>query len=380
MRRTTERITMKQRVVCVLLLGLFAFFSIPSEAQHRRVNFETKPWKQCLKKARKQNRLIFLDCYTEWCGFCKALDQYIFTMDTVADFFNGRFVNVQMDMEKGLGPELCKQYGVKAFPTLLFIDGNGNLVDSWQGYAAPNELFAIGTRANDAEHSLHALTQAYEAGRRDPEFLEEYIAALKHSTWSGRCAEIMKADLSSMCDEEFYTPAVWSLLKKNTDIAFRLLKERVVENRSRFDKLVGAQEVDSILDKAFMGYTSSALNQASRGKMDAESVGQVKEFLLNHRLPYAGEYLAVLYVAEKLNQADYAAVIYEVKAVLRYNFMRLSTLDEFVNFSLRPLAYIEDKQVRREAAEVVRSVPANFIRPRKQALYDCTYEMLLKEK
>ena len=36
---------------------------------------------------------------------------------------------------KGIGPELCEKYNVRAYPTLLFVDGDGNLVDSWEGYA-----------------------------------------------------------------------------------------------------------------------------------------------------------------------------------------------------------------------------------------------------
>lgn len=384
MKQETERNFRRQGIWCLVLIGLLVWCAAPAvNAQNRKVQFETKSWKQVLKKARKQERLVFLDCYTEWCGFCKALDKYIFTMDTVADFFNERFVNVQMDMEKGIGSELCKQYAVTAFPTLLFIDGKGNLVDSWVGYAAPYELFALGTRAVDPKHSLAALAGRYESGERHPAFLEEYMAALKRSTWGGRCQEIMARDVASLEDVAFYTPEVWSLLKHNTGTAFNLLMNRVVENRELFDCIVGQQEVDSILDKAFMAYTTDVLLQAARHRLNHEEVQDVESFLQTHRLPYAGEYLAILYTAESLDRADYVAVLKNMKEVMKYNFLRLSSLDEYVNTTLRAFASLEDKQIRQEAAGLVKAIPSSFIRFKKKAMYEATYKMLVgteKEK
>ena len=353
MKQVSERNLFQRGALCLLLAGLMLVgYTMPLQAQNRRIRFEKQSWEKCLKKARKQDKLVFLDCYTQWCGFCKALDQYIFTMDTVADFFNGRFVNVQMDMEKGIGPELCEKYNVRAYPTLLFVDGDGNLVDSWEGYAAPAELFAVGNRAMDAEHSLIG---------------------------SKRCREIMQADVASLSDNEFCTPAVWSLLKNNTDTGFDLLKDRVAANRERFDNMVGEQEVDSVLDKSFTEYTASAMTQAWRHQMDTVKVQQVVGFLQAHRLPYAGEYLATLYTARALNRSDYKEVVRTMREALKYNFMRLSALDEYINTPLRALASIDDMEIRREAAALVKSIPPSFIRPRKKAMYDCTYDMLMGE-
>lgn len=60
-----------------------------AEAQNRSISFEqTKEWKKIVKKAKKEKKLIFVDCYTSWCGPCKMLAKDVFTRDTVADFFN----------------------------------------------------------------------------------------------------------------------------------------------------------------------------------------------------------------------------------------------------------------------------------------------------
>ena len=48
--------------------------------------------------------MIFLDAYASWCGPCKMLQKNVFTKKAVGDFYNSKFINVKMDMEKGEGP------------------------------------------------------------------------------------------------------------------------------------------------------------------------------------------------------------------------------------------------------------------------------------
>ena len=48
-----------------LLVMLVAGILFGAEAQNRSINFEqTKVWKQIVKKAKKEKKLIFVDCYT----------------------------------------------------------------------------------------------------------------------------------------------------------------------------------------------------------------------------------------------------------------------------------------------------------------------------
>lgn len=99
------------------------------------VFMDNKPWDEVLQEAKKQNRLIFMDCYTVWCGPCKGLSQDIFPQKQVGDFFNAHFVNVKYDMEKGDGKMLREKYKeyIIGFPTLLLIDSDGD-VDTSNGW------------------------------------------------------------------------------------------------------------------------------------------------------------------------------------------------------------------------------------------------------
>ena len=76
-----------------LLTLLVAGVMMGVEAQNRSIDFEqTKEWKKVLKKAKKEKKLIFVDCYNSWCGHCKMQAKDEFHMEEVANYFNANFV------------------------------------------------------------------------------------------------------------------------------------------------------------------------------------------------------------------------------------------------------------------------------------------------
>ena len=96
-----------------VLIVLIAGIVWGAEAQSKGITFEqTKEWKKVLKKAKKEKTLIFIDCYTSWCGPCKYMTETIFPQEKAGEFFNPKFVCVKFDMEKGEGPELAKRFVV----------------------------------------------------------------------------------------------------------------------------------------------------------------------------------------------------------------------------------------------------------------------------
>lgn len=95
------------------------------------VKWEKGTLQEALEKAKNNengiNR-VFLDCYTSWCGPCKFMSENVFTTKEAGDYFNSRFVNIKIDMEKGEGIDIAKKYNIKAYPTFLILDPDGKVV------------------------------------------------------------------------------------------------------------------------------------------------------------------------------------------------------------------------------------------------------------
>ena len=82
-------------VIAVLLLG-----ALPVQSQ---VVFEETGIIAVFQNAREENKLVFIDCYTSWCGPCKNMLNNVFTLSEAGEFMNAAFVCVKFDMEKGEG-------------------------------------------------------------------------------------------------------------------------------------------------------------------------------------------------------------------------------------------------------------------------------------
>lgn len=141
------------------------------------IQFSNKTWEEVLLLARTEQKTIFMDAYATWCGPCKMMDRNTFSDDDVSRLYNARFVNVKMDMEKGEGPALAERYGVRAYPTLLFIDGNGDVVHRAVGYHDADQFVELGQVALDGNRNIQGLTRRYQDGNPSPELIREIMEA-----------------------------------------------------------------------------------------------------------------------------------------------------------------------------------------------------------
>ena len=113
------------------------------KAEEKGIKFTEAKWAEILKKAKAENKIIFFDAYTTWCGPCKMMQKNVFTRDDVAAVYNKNFINVKFDMESGEGLTLAKKYPLEAYPTLFFINDKGKVVKQVIGYQTPEKLIDL---------------------------------------------------------------------------------------------------------------------------------------------------------------------------------------------------------------------------------------------
>lgn len=136
-----------------LLLTLFAFdgkAQLGSKAVVKspgQINFIENSWTEALKRAAAQNKYIFVDAYASWCGPCKMLKATTFKNNKVAAFYNSNFINVAIDMEKGQGPTLAAQWGLRVYPTLIIFNAKGKPVYGTEGFIKADDLIKFGVQA-----------------------------------------------------------------------------------------------------------------------------------------------------------------------------------------------------------------------------------------
>ena len=182
-------------------------------AQDRSIRFEEGSYQEALNKAKKENKLLFVDCYTSWCGPCKMLANEVFTNNEVADYFNANFVSLKVDCEKGEGPALREQFGVSSYPTLLFINGDGKIVNKILGASKQPHFLTKVKEGLNSENSLSAKEKKYEAGHRDRAFVLDLIKSYKGQREARKAAQVSLELLSGLNEKELLTKEMWEVIR-----------------------------------------------------------------------------------------------------------------------------------------------------------------------
>lgn len=131
--------------LCLLIMATSILSFTPEKGEKEKgIQFIEADWSKALLEAKTQHKQIFLDAYASWCGPCKQLKKQTFPDPEAAAFFNANFINVAINMEKGVGPSLLEKYQITAYPTLLITDENGNLITYTRGLIGPKDLIAFG--------------------------------------------------------------------------------------------------------------------------------------------------------------------------------------------------------------------------------------------
>lgn len=99
-------------------------FDLETAVTFHKISFE-----EAQRKAKTENKMIFVDFYTAWCGPCLEFSRTVLTDPEVGEVMNKNFVSLKFDAEKGSGIALAKRYNVTSYPTLLVISQDGEVME-----------------------------------------------------------------------------------------------------------------------------------------------------------------------------------------------------------------------------------------------------------
>ena len=239
-----------------LILLAFAL-STSLLAQDRSIEFKHYTFDEALKASKAENKPIFMDCFAVWCGPCKWMSANIFTKNDVADYFNKNFICVKFDMEKGEGIDLAKEFGIRAYPTLIFVNGNRELVMKSIGASRETaDYIALGENAKSDEFNLIALAKNVAANRGDAAYMSKYFDIMSGAGMVDQ--EEVNIYFSNIPKEEWASEENWNIIMGVVDDITGEVFQDILTDTEKY-KAAHGEQVDQFVSYKIQDALRTAL-------------------------------------------------------------------------------------------------------------------------
>lgn len=137
-----------------IILSFFCLFLICNsiDLHAQKINWHT--WEEVIELQKKEPRKVFIDVYTDWCGWCKKMDKATFQQPDIAKYVNDNYYAIKFDAEQKETIEMDgKTYkyvqsgrrgyhelavditrGKLSFPTIVFMTSDMALIQPIPGF------------------------------------------------------------------------------------------------------------------------------------------------------------------------------------------------------------------------------------------------------
>lgn len=96
---------------------------------------------QGLRKAQMSNRLVMIDFYADWCGWCQKLDQETFADPKVKEMLRFMFICIKVNGDENSAA--VTKYHVQGYPNIVFVAPDGRVVHQQPGYLPPDQFVQL---------------------------------------------------------------------------------------------------------------------------------------------------------------------------------------------------------------------------------------------
>ncbi|SRR5258706_7252655 len=111
-----------------------------------------KDWNNGLKQASAGGKPVLVDVFTDWCGWCKRMDQDVYTRRDVREYLADHFVTVRLNAEHTAVAyyegktyterQIAERFRISGYPTTIFLHSDGKHIANVPGYV-PADRFIL---------------------------------------------------------------------------------------------------------------------------------------------------------------------------------------------------------------------------------------------
>ncbi|MCC7533561.1 MAG: thioredoxin family protein [Bacteroidia bacterium] len=247
-----------------LFIPLF-IICLTTTAQINFVKFNSL--NELFKEAKKQQKNIFIDGYTNWCGWCKELDKVVFSNKVFADTIHKYFIPIKLEMEKdSLGVIIARKYAVIGFPQAIILDNEGRLIKILNGYS-PLERYFMRMQEALADCKQNRFIAGYSTNfsQNYPEF---YIKQFPMPGIKKEKRDSTTINLYLTKQKNWANETVWNVIRANYYLLNSTNQNLLRKKLPELAKLFGKAETEEL----YISAASKQINQMQKVADETEFI------------------------------------------------------------------------------------------------------------
>lgn len=223
-----------------------------NEAASKGILFKNDlSWIDAQKKAKAENKYIFVDVSASWCAPCKVMEKEVFVDDSLGIIADWKFISLRAQIDTNRNDNeftkkwyqdskaINEEYKPKSLPTYLFFSPDGKLVHKRAGTIGRNHFKSLLADAINPDRQYYTLYGRFNKGERDTTFLKTFLMV---------SSDIGEKNISELIAQELFKrlkPHEWykkenlillsSFINSSNDIRFKAF-------------LVNGKMIDSLLN------------------------------------------------------------------------------------------------------------------------------------
>ncbi len=248
----------------IAAISLLMLITITINSYAGEINYNNKSWKEVIAEAGRTHKYIFVDCYTEWCGWCKTMDKQTMTDERVVKELETKYVSVKLDMEHGEGVLMAMKYGISGYPAFLFFDERGQLIYKGFGYMRADEFLKLLSKVADTAQQQRAPGMSTGLIMNYPAFYKKAFAE------NGKREFPKQEEVIAYLDSQtnLYSEVCWAVISR-FDVGEKYTRH-LIANTDKYLSLYGHGMVDGKLLEVLqqgLDYATQQRNDTIYGKV-----------------------------------------------------------------------------------------------------------------
>ncbi len=333
----------------IIALTGIVMMGVPMWAQ---TEFRQLSLNEALSAAKQENKKVFIDFYTDWCGPCKKMAKEVFPQKSVGDFMNSTFVCLKMNAEKE-GMELAKKYEVKAYPTYVILNEDGEVLMDAKGSMGADAFIAKMQSGLDPEKSPKRMEERYLSGERNPELVNAYALYLMEQRKEEEGFKVVNGYFDGLSDAERLSADNLFLYTRYTLDVNDVKAQYLIENKDKFQselKETVDKRVQELFRNEVVGYFSG-YRWSSNQYVEAD-YQKLKAKILSLKLDKTYPYLPMFELIECRVKSDDSAFL----DACQKQYASLAPVDrDLLIMNMSRLIKSKDQTVLKNASSFIRS-------------------------